>query len=34
MRCGRTPVEALKAGEGDAVRRAAESWLAGEQGGH
>jgi hypothetical protein len=31
---GRTPVEALKAGEGDAVRRAAEGWTAGEQGGH
>jgi hypothetical protein len=31
---GRTPVEALKAGEGDAVRRAAETWAAGEQGGH
>jgi len=31
---GRTPIEALKAGEGDAVRRAAETWVAGEQGGH
>lgn len=31
---GRTPVEALKAGEGDAVRRAAETWATGEQGGH
>lgn len=31
---GRTPIEALKAGEGAAVRRAAETWVAGEQGGH
>jgi biotin operon repressor len=30
---GRTPVEALRAGEGEAVLRAAESWAQGEQGG-
>lgn len=31
---GRTPIAALKAGEGDAVREAAATWAAGEQGGH
>jgi biotin operon repressor len=30
---GRTPVEALRAGEGEAVLLAAESWARGEQGG-
>jgi biotin operon repressor len=30
---GRTPVEALRAGEGEAVLQAAESWAQGEQGG-
>jgi hypothetical protein len=30
---GRTPVEALRAGEGEAVLRAAETWAQGEQGG-
>jgi biotin operon repressor len=30
---GRTPIEALRAGEGEAVLHAAESWVAGEQGG-
>jgi biotin operon repressor len=30
---GRTPVEALRAGEDEAVLRAAESWAQGEQGG-
>lgn len=30
---GRTPIAALKAGEGDAVRKAAATWAAGEQGG-
>jgi biotin operon repressor len=30
---GRTPVEALRAGEGEAVLRAAESWTQGDQGG-
>jgi hypothetical protein len=30
---GRTPVEALRAGEGEAVLHAAESWTQGEQGG-
>ena len=30
---GRTPVEALRAGEGEAVLRAAETWTQGEQGG-
>ena len=30
---GRTPVEALRAGEGEAVLHAAETWTQGEQGG-
>jgi hypothetical protein len=30
---GRTPVEALRAGDADAVLRAAESWTEGDQGG-
>ena len=30
---GRTPVEALRAGEGEAVLHAAETWTHGEQGG-
>jgi biotin operon repressor len=30
---GRTPVEALRAGDGEAVLQAAESWTRGEQGG-
>jgi len=30
---GRTPVEALRAGEGEAVLNAAETWTQAEQGG-
>jgi hypothetical protein len=30
---GRTPIEAIKAGEGAAVQRAAQTWAAGEHGG-
>lgn len=31
---GRTPIDALQTGEGDIVQRAADTWSAGEQGGH
>jgi hypothetical protein len=30
---GRTPVEALRAGEGEAVLNAAETWVQGDEGG-
>lgn len=30
---GQTPIEALRSGQGEAVLRAAESWMHGEQGG-